>query len=290
MSLILYIITALKFIFYILINNTITNKVIFGILLYFLQYKLKSNLKGPRNVSLEIYKIKNFLIPTILVLTYIFIFIILLSVYRISSASRTIDLKQKYIELYNYILVTNIFTMGINIVLLVLLLLAIFYLYRVLKVKFVLEFTKLYIYLYQYTGFRNDIFYITYTLINIPIDRLYLFLKDNYGINCIYCRKIIEHFGIILLVIFLLYDIIFNNMLITKFYYIIPFTYLYTQIFVFKNFAERRHVLNDISLSKFYYNKHVIEGPGGVYLENGDFYSPEDIQNLQEHILQDFKI
>ena len=73
-------------------------------------------------------------------------------------------------------------------------------------------------------------------------------------------------------------------------HYIIPFAYLYIQIFAFKFFAERRHIVNDVALSKFYYIKHIFEGSGGIYLENGDFYSTEDIQNLQEHILQDFKI
>lgn len=290
MSLILYIITALKFIAYVVIHSAIVNKIIFGILLFFLQYKLKNSLNGPRNVSLVTYKIKNFIIPIIFVSVYILVFIILLSIYRISAIDRTIDLKQKLLELYNAIQVTNLFTIAINIILLFLLVISILYSYRILKTKFILEFTKLYIYFYRYTIFRNGIFYITYTIINMPIDNLYLFLKDNYNINCIYCRKLIENLGFILLIIFFFYDIIFNNMVITKIYYIIPFAYLYTQIFLFKFFAERRHIMNDILLSKFYYIKHVIEGPGGVYLENGDIYTIEDIQNLQEHILQDFKI
>ena len=62
------------------------------------------------------------------------------------------------------------------------------------------------------------------------------------------------------------------------------------QVFLFKKFAESRHIINDVSLGNFYYRKHIYNDQTGVYLENGDFYSTEDIQNLQEHILQDFKI
>lgn len=98
MALILYVLTVIKFMFYVLIHNSIFAKIIFDIFLFFLQYKLKFSVKGPRNVSILSYKIKNFFIPIVFVSMYILVFIILLSVYRIST---TEPLKSKHNQFIN---------------------------------------------------------------------------------------------------------------------------------------------------------------------------------------------
>ena len=290
MTIISYFLAIIKFIVYFFINNSIFSKIICCVLLLLLIYMLKTILKTPRNVSLLTYKIKNFVITIGFVVLYIFIFILILSIYRVSNIYREIDLKKILLDIYLYTKTTDIFIIIINISVVLLVFMVIWYLYKILKIKFIKEFTKLYIYLYQYDGFRDGVFYLCYTIINMPINNLYRFLKNKYNITCTYCRLFIENFGIIVLIFCFFYDIIFNNMLISKIYYIIPFAYIYMQVFLFKKFAESRHIVNDVSLGNYYYKKHIYKDQNGVYLENGDFYSTEDIQNLQEHILQDFKI
>lgn len=267
---------------------SILSQLICCIGLILLIYVLKHKLKTLRDVSLLTYKIKNFVITIGFVVLYIFIFILILSIYRVSNIYREIDLKKIFSEIYMYLLATEKLVLCVNLILFVFILRLIFLVYKQIKLSFIKQFTKLYIYLYQYASFRNALFFLIHHILDTF--SLSVFISNKFGIKFKYCRYFIEHFGIFLIIIFLLYDIVFNNMIIFYVLFIIPFSYLYTQIFAFKHFVERRHLINDISLTKFYYIKHIYEDTEGIYLENGDFYSTEDIQNLQEHILQDFKI
>lgn len=288
MSFIIFITSIIKSLFYFLLSDSIALRIFYCVLIFILQKSLRKHLNLPKNVSLFTYKIKYIIIPIFCVIMYFSIFILLLTVYRISNIHKIIDLKRNFLDLYVYISSADKLILVTNIILLIFILRFLFLLYTQIKVSSIIQFTKLYIYLYQYSSFRNALFYIIHHILDTF--SLCIFVSNKSNIKFNYCRYFVEHFGIFIILICLFYDVVFNSMLISHVFYIIPFAYLYTQVFVFKNFVQCRHIINDVSLAKFYYIKHIHEDQDGVYLENGDFYSPEDIQNLQEHILQDFKI
>lgn len=288
MSFILFIKSILKSLFYFLLSDSIALRVFYCALIFILQKFLKKHLDLPKNVSLFAYKIKHMIIPIFFVILYFSIFILILTFYRISNIYKIIDLKKNLLDLYLYIVSSDKVMLLTNIILLIFILRFMFLLYKNIKVNFIVQFTKLYICLIQYSSFRNALFYVMHHILDTY--SISIFISNKLNIKFNYCRYFIEHLGIFLIIICLFYDLVFNNMLISHVFYVIPFAYLYTQVFVFKNFVQCRHLLNDISLAKFYYIKHIYKDQDGVYLENGDFYSPEDIQNLQEHILQDFKM
>ena len=289
MTFILFILTFFKNLVYNILNDPIIRSIFFCIILWLVQKYLKNVLEIPRTVSLLTYKIKNFIVPITVVLLYFFIFILLLTLYRIVNIYRVIDLKKLFVDLSTYIISLDKFALLLYILLVFLILRVLLFFFYIIKINIVKQFTMLYIYLFQYKQFSLITYQIT-RILGIPGRSLYYFLKNNFDITCTFCKKFVEHLGIIALLSCLLYDIIFNSFIISKIYFIAPLVYIHMLAFSFKHFVERRDLLNDISLSNYYYIKHIREDTYGVYLENGDFYSTEDIQNLQEHILQDFKI
>lgn len=288
MTYIIFMINMVKGLVYFVLSDSLALRIFYCVLLIILQRYLEKRVNLPKNVSLFAYKLKNIIVPSFFIILYFSIFIFLLTLYRISNIYKMIDLKKIFSEIYMYLLATEKLLLCVNLMLFIFFLRLLFLVYKQIKLSFIKQFTKLYIYLYQYASFRNALFFIIHHILDTF--SLSVFISNKFSIKFKYCRYFIEHFGIFLIIIFLLYDIVFNNMIIFYVLFIIPFSYLYTQIFAFKHFVERRHLINDISLTKFYYIKHIYEDTEGIYLENGDFYSTEDIQNLQEHILQDFKI
>ena len=289
MTFILFILTFFKNLIYNILNDPIIRSIFFCTVLWLVQKYLKNVLEIPRTVSLLTYKIKNFIVPITAVMLYFFIFILLLTLYRIVNIYRVIDLKKLFVDLSTYIISSDKFALLLYILLVFLIVRVLLFFFYIIKTNIVKQFTMLYIYLFQYKQFSLITYQIT-RILGIPGRSLYYFLKNNFDITCTFCKKFIEHLGIIVLLSCLFYDIIFNSFIISKIYFIAPLVYIHMLAFSFKHFVERRDLLNDISLSNYYYKKHIREDTYGVYLENGDFYSKEDIQNLQEHILQNFKI
>ena len=289
MTFITFSLTFFNNLIYNILNDPIIRSIFCCLLLWLLKKYLKNVLEMPRTVSLLTYKIKSFIVPITAVSLYFFIFILLLTFYRLFNVYRVIDLKKCFAELNAYVLSEDKFVILLYSLLVFLLLRVVVLFYHIIKTNLVKQFTMLYIYLFQYNQFSQITYQFT-RILGIPGRSLYYFLKNNFDITCTFCKKFIEYFGIIVLFVCLLYDIIFNNCIISKIYFIAPLVYIQMQAFSFKHFIERRDLLSDISLSNFYYIKHIYKDHHGIYLANGDFYSTEDIQNLQEHILQDFKI
>ena len=96
---------------------SILSQLICCIGLILLIYVLKNKLKTPRDVSLLTYKIKNFIVPVTAVLLYFFIFILLLTLYRIVNIYRVIDLKKLFVDLSTYIISSDKFALLLYILL-----------------------------------------------------------------------------------------------------------------------------------------------------------------------------
>ena len=90
--------------------------------LILLIYVLKNKIKTPRDVSILTYKIKNFIVPITAVLLYFFIFILLLTLYRIVNIYRVIDLKKLFVDLSTYIISSDKFALLLYILLVFLIL------------------------------------------------------------------------------------------------------------------------------------------------------------------------
>lgn len=286
MSFIILILPILKGLSYLLWNHLILLKFLISVLLILLNIYLYKKLPSVRDVHLYAYKIKNMYIPIVFACVYILIFIFLVTAYRIFNLNRVVDLKSLYLHISS-LTKSELF---INSLLIIFTFTLLVIIYKVLKEKFIAEFTKLHIYLYQYEKYFDFIFEILRYL-NIPAYKLFNFLQNNFGIASKYsikCNTLIDNLGHVVIIIALLYDVIFNMLVITKIYYIFPIAYLYTQVYIYKKFLETRDVLQDIHLSNFYYKKHVRQTFEGVYLENEEFYGNKDIQNLQNYILRNF--
>ena len=57
-----------------------------------------------------------------------------------------------------------------------------------------------------------------------------------------------------------------------------------------KNFLETRSNLADEALCKYYYKGHISILNDGIIIENGDFLSYAEIEELRKYILREFQI
>ena len=135
----------------------------------------------PRTVSLLTYKIKSIIVPITAVSLYFFIFILLLTFYRLFNVYRVIDLKKFFAELSTYILSENTFVILLYSLLVLLLLHVLVLVYYIIKTNLVKQFTMLYIYLFQYNQFAIITYQFT-RILGIPGRSLYYFLKNNFDI------------------------------------------------------------------------------------------------------------
>jgi hypothetical protein len=159
----------------------------------------------------------------------------LLTVYKISNIDKNINL-----------ISSNKLELTINSLLLISILCLVLFIYRALREKFVFEFTKLHIYLYQYQNYFDIVFEILRYL-NIPAYKLFNFLRNNFGVASRYsiiCNMVVENLGHLIVFTALIYDVLFNMLIITKIYYVFPIAYINTQAYVYKTFL---HYFNNFS-------------------------------------------
>jgi hypothetical protein len=288
---------------------------LFGIGYYIYDYK---KLPVPRSVCLDDYKIYS-PIRTILVVGITTVgFISTMMTFKILNIGREVNLRLVCKKVIEYLSTTEYITIFVNGLLIIGIFLLSILILKKLRNFIFYEYIKVHIYLMGYTDSYPYKRYFNYY-------NVYGFMtgKDNMLQMKFYCvfshdnpdydddwllgtienilKKIDENLHIILIIVSILYDILFNDLVLSKIYYIFPIAYLYILWQLFQKFITRKSPDVDIQLYTYLYKKPLAVSSNaeldknyyyaeeGILYEDGtSFISIEDLNGIYLYVLRDF--
>lgn len=105
-----------------------------------------------------------------------------------------------------------------------------------------------------------------------------------------YCHFIEEHLALIVITISILYDILFNDFVLSKIYYVFPLAYIYLMWRLLVRFICARARWTDSDLHTYLYKTPSSVSENGIIYEDGSELSMEDLADIREYILRGFTI
>jgi len=100
---------------------------------------------------------------------------------------------------------------------------------------------------------------------------------------------LVENLVLILLFFFIAFDIYFNDYVLTKVFYILPFCFLYSQWLYMSKFLMSKNILLDEIIYKYLYTQIVYEDANIIILEDGSAIDMETRKEILNYIGKGFK-
>ena len=272
-------------------------KLILGIGLIYKYFKNKYTKNNEVNIiSLESLKIKNY-VYTITVVTLCTIsFITTVFAFKILNISKEIKLKVVYANLKEWLVLTDFSVLIINCILIIGLLLIMLPILTKIKNFVFYEFLKIHLYLIVFKRYQKvfnfiaaKIHYLTELLLWKLFKPQWKRLSKHKARRLHrYCSNIEEHLALILICISVIYDVLFNNMVLSKIYYFFPLCYLYLIWRLLVNFICKRAQWTDSDLHIYLYKTPHSVSEDGIVYEDGSELSMNDLADIRAYILNDF--
>jgi hypothetical protein len=299
MLIISYLILVFKIFLLLLSSDVIflALKLIFGIGLIYSYFKNKYTKDNKVNViSLESLKIKNYVYTITIVTLCTMSFITTVFVFKVLNIGKQINLKLVYVNLKEWLLLANFSFLIVNCILIIGLLLIMFPLFAKVKGFVFYEFLKIHLY---FIGFKPYIklfnfvagkkHYITQLLLWKLFNSKWETLSKSKAKTLYhYCSNIEEHLALILICISVIYDILFNGMVLSKIYYVFPLCYLYLMWRLLINFICKRAQWTDSDLHIYLYKTPSTVSEEGITYEDGSELSMDDLAEIRSYILKGF--
>lgn len=222
-------------------------------------------------ITVQTLRINNIVIFCLITLLFCLIYIILFSYWRYLNLNKQLDLKIIIYKIYLILMNNNLFNNFIILSYTILFMIIMYFSISILRKYFFIHFFKIHLYItyltYQedvdddlYEKLQLNLLFNNYIFSKIfiykPIKLLHKIIKKydptysedehKFLFDIIYKFRLIEHgiwFPKYLFTIFLIYDIIYNNMIITKIYYlllILSLYYIFHQIINIMCFIYRK--------------------------------------------------
>lgn len=299
MTFILYFILLIKGIFIILLAFIPGFLIKLIIIITIIIYINKQRSKPLKTISLKDLKIIN-PVKAFIAITFCTLGIIsTLFIFRLLNVGRSIDLKLVYQNILIVLSITNSIDLIINILLILCICLLTLQLLKQLKDFIFYQFIKIYFYLMRFDN--NTLFFDFILKIDHPLSSIInfvlkkIFKEDSHIRSRLY--KIVyfieTYLHIILIITCIIYDILFNNFILSKIYYVFPIAYLYILYRLFITFSINKAFWLDNMLSTYLYgeiqdesyNNELPEGiryaEEGILYTNGTFISVERLIDLE---------
>jgi hypothetical protein len=311
MQLINLILATVKFILFIVLNNLLWLQVIVGMLLisiFLYSLKHKKN-KDNHPIRVDVYKIEN---PILTIGIFLFLFtlmILTLMTIRFTNMGKEVDLKILYKTLKSYLIITNGLTLSINIIFLLGIISLIILIFNFINNKTYTTFTKIHVYFMGNAWYSINVrrLFIRYDSILYNLYNKWLQFKykkhntantfDSYMSLIMRHKKtfrllkrIDAHLGLILIVSCLLYDLVFNHLVLSHIYYVFPIAYLLILWQKFISFCYKRDMSMDEKTNTYFYKKPLALSQGTLVYESNLELDDDDIQDIHQYILNDFKM
>jgi len=220
-------------------------------------------------------------------------------IYKTLNIGKKIELKVVYANIKEWFMITDISILTINCILIVGLLLWMLTLITKIKYLIFYEFLKIHLYFIDvkyYDKFCSTINwnrnYFTSTLFRLTIVDTKCKTLSIAKVNTLrsYCYFMEEHLTLISIAISIIYDILLNNMILTKIYYVFPVAYLYLIWRLLVRFITARARWTDSDLNIYLYKTPSSVSENGIIYEDGSELSMEDLADIREYILRGFTI
>lgn len=246
-------------------------------------------------INLNGYKIKKPYLSMVVFFSYLIsIFLILFSI-KLFNVSREINLVILYKAVINKLNIITLEEKICHLIFFVIFLLVFMYLLKLIKNFIYTEMIKIHIYL-NITEFYLD-FYGS-ILTSYSIYKLESFLSRHlinwFGEakrNLIYSLVsfLVLHLSLILIIIFFFFDLLFNNFVLSKIFYIFPFCFLYSQWVYITKFYFSKDILLDNILHKYLYFPRFFEDDTIIIFSDGSAFEEEARLALYTYIKKGFK-
>lgn len=239
----------LKIILILVFNDSAIIRFLWGcfflsIFLYIL--KLKQN---------YIFKMKDLLLSSYLmtgavILTYIISFICLLFINKLNNIGKEVDLKEIVVMLKTFVMMNTWFMIYSTSFLVMSFVMLFVLLLQIIKNYIYIHFMRLDLWLINnyplgplrlinpssYDKFKSYFIDFLDNILKIAYLIQYLFPKSTRNTIRRYLYNYKSYYGLILLLIFFVYDILYNNMILFKFYYALPFVFCYQLLLIISRF------------------------------------------------------
>jgi len=251
--------------------------------------------KQDKKLNLKIYKIRRPKLNLFLAFAYFIGFIISLFALKIYRLFRVISLKQLYETITNSFAQLDFAQQICTLLfLLTLVYLAIQITKRVKNFIFT-EIIKVHLYLCINNTYLDYIIqpmmlncYMTLECYIVSFFRAkFTFLNKPWFFDLI-CF-LVENLSLILLFFFIAFDIYFNDYVLTKVFYIMPFCFLYSQWLYMSKFLMSKNTLIDAIIYKYLYTKVYYEDENIIVVADGSTIDIEARQEILNYIEKGFK-
>jgi hypothetical protein len=269
-------------------------------------YYLKARREVTSNITLEDIKLTQ---PLSIIIAFVLTFITIISTlffFRLNNLGKSIDLTQLYQGAKTYISTTPVLSLIGNSIYFIALLLLLIYIILYIRNFIWNQYNKIHIYicnnklyeeyiikrfwLVRFPGPFNrlklkimeEIWFIFLSETTYPDMDYYKYSKyaNKYMYLDSYLLKLDKNLGLLLILLSIIYDMIFNNFILTKIYYIFPMAFLYIVYLSIVNFYDTRNIHLDRRISTLVYNEittythedQVIKVASGIVFNSNDLY------------------
>jgi hypothetical protein len=273
--------------------------VFFFLNIFFWKYK---NFYTQNLMSFHAFKL-NHKIEAFLILTCYFCFYILGFLYlRFGYFGHSIDLALVINYMKLFFIIKNNLAILISLLFFINLFILLLLIFNLLKTIIYKHFLQLHFYIISkypmdlttnlYNNIRRNIFYKLMSKIkNIPVQYIRK-LKKILGITVdesnltqyeFLFLNLQKFYALFILLLLVLYDIIFNNFILTKFYYFLPIAFLYTLLVYVDQFYTFTK-MEEYDIACYFYIEKVLETEDEVFYANGHSLNKKDFnEDLQRH-------